>query len=133
MIWKFLFAAVILAADRVTKAAVAKRLAAGESVPAAPGVRIRHVAARFRKRGLTHNGIALLLLWTVALGSIALFHRPVAQMGLSAALAGAASNLYDRLRDRAVIDFVELGWWPVFNLSYVAITLGVMTVILFRR
>src|SRR6266436_5789200 len=112
MLQQFLLAGFILTADQVTKVMVARRLAVGEAVPVGPGVRIRHVVARFPKRGLVHNGIALFLLW-------------------SAAVAGAASNLHDRLRNGVVIDFVELGWWPIFNLADVAITLGVMAAILF--
>jgi signal peptidase II len=138
MLQQFLLAGFILTADQVTKVMVARRLAVGEAVPVGPGVRIRHVVARFPKRGLVHNGIALFLLWSVAVGGIVLaahwgyvFERPAAQMGLSAALAGAASNLHDRLRNGVVIDFVELGWWPIFNLADVAITLGVMAAILF--
>jgi signal peptidase II len=136
MIRKFLFAALILVADQVTKTAVARRLAAGESFPVAPGVRIRYAARRFQERGLVDEGIALPVLWGAALGGIVLaahsgycFQRPAAQMGLSAALAGAASNLYDRVKRGIVIDFVELGWWPIFNLADVAITLGVLLAI----
>jgi hypothetical protein len=43
--------------------------------------------------------------------------------GAGAALAGSGSNLYDRLRG-AVIDFVDAGWWPIFNLADLAITWG---------
>jgi len=54
-------------------------------------------------------------------------------VGLGAALGGAASNLYDRLRRGAVIDFLDVGWWPVFNLADVAITLGTITALWFLR
>jgi signal peptidase II len=43
------------------------------------------------------------------------------------ALGGAVSNIYDQLSRGAVLDFLDLGWWPVFNLADVAITLGVAT------
>jgi Signal peptidase (SPase) II len=43
-----------------------------------------------------------------------------------AALAGSGSNLYDRLRHGAVIDFLDLGWWPASNLADIAIVLGVI-------
>ena len=36
----------------------------------------------------------------------------------------AVSNIHDQLSRGAVLDFLELGWWPVFNLADVAITLG---------
>ena len=35
-------------------------------------------------------------------------------------------NLYDRWRRGAVVEFLDLGSWPVFNLADVAITTGVL-------
>jgi signal peptidase II len=74
----------------------------------------------------------LLLVWAAALAIIALaissgmfFQRPLAQMGLAAALAGSASNFYDRWRHGTVIDFLDLGWWPVSNLADIALVLGI--------
>jgi signal peptidase II len=48
-------------------------------------------------------------------------------------LGGAAGNLTDRLiRDHggAVIDFVDFGWWPVFNLADSAIVIGGILLVL---
>jgi signal peptidase II len=49
------------------------------------------------------------LLVTVALGLI---------------LGGAAGNLLDRLRLGYVVDFIDLRWWPVFNLADSAVVIG---------
>lgn len=38
--------------------------------------------------------------------------------------AGALSNLIDRLRFGCVIDFIDLKFWPVFNLADIFITVG---------
>lgn len=50
---------------------------------------------------------------------------------VAAVLGGAVGNLADRvfragggLLGGAVVDFIDLGWWPVFNLADVAITAG---------
>lgn len=43
---------------------------------------------------------------------------------LSMILGGALCNLYDRVVFGYVIDYIDLGWWPVFNLSDTFITLG---------
>jgi len=43
---------------------------------------------------------------------------------LSMILGGALCNLYDRIFLGYVIDYIDLGWWPVFNLSDSFITLG---------
>jgi len=51
-------------------------------------------------------------------------------VGLGLALGGSASNLFDILRDRHVIDFIDLGWWPVFNVADIAIVVGLVMAIL---
>ena len=48
----------------------------------------------------------------------------LARSGIAAALAGASGNLADRVIHGAVVDFVALGRWPVFNLADVAIVAG---------
>lgn len=44
-------------------------------------------------------------------------------------LSGAISNIIDRLTFGCVIDFIDLKFWPVFNLSDVYITIGVIILI----
>jgi signal peptidase II len=60
----------------------------------------------------------------VLLRSSGWFQTPAATVGLGAALGGAAGNLIDILRLRCVVDFVDLQWWPVFNLADLAIVAG---------
>ena len=43
---------------------------------------------------------------------------------LSMILGGALCNLYDRLFLGYVVDYIDLGWWPVFNLSDSLISVG---------
>lgn len=76
---------------------------------------------------------SLLAIWLVSLGcAIALarsgawFQTSVARLGLAAAFGGAAGNLLDLVRRRAVVDFIDLGWWPSFNLADVAIVGGLV-------
>lgn len=49
-------------------------------------------------------------------------------------VAGALGNLLDRVRFNYVVDFFDLGWWPVFNIADVAIVCGaiLLVIILFR-
>lgn len=39
-------------------------------------------------------------------------------------LGGAVANLVDRLIGGTVVDFLDLGWWPSFNLADVALVVG---------
>jgi len=41
-------------------------------------------------------------------------------------LGGAVGNLVDRLRTGAVVDFIHLPHWPLFNLADAAITVGLV-------
>lgn len=121
-------AAMVLALDQASKNVVAEHLSEGQCQVMGP-LTIRHLRHR---PGLQKLGpIALLGLWAALLGGALLlarteyfFHNTGARIALGAALGGAASNVYDRLRLGAVIDFLDVGWWPVFNLADVAITVG---------
>lgn len=48
---------------------------------------------------------------------------------VSLILAGALSNVVDRLLDGAVTDYFHTGWWPTFNLADTYITCGVVLMI----
>ena len=45
--------------------------------------------------------------------------------GLALILAGALGNLADRVRLGYVIDFIQVYWWPTFNLADAFLVLGV--------
>ena len=45
---------------------------------------------------------------------------------LGSSLGGAMGNLIDGIGRRAVIDFIDLRVWPVFNLADAAIVAGAM-------
>lgn len=50
-----------------------------------------------------------------------MFPSPVAA-GL--VLGGAVANLVDRVLGGTVVDFLDLGWWPSFNLADVSLSVG---------
>ena len=59
--------------------------------------------------------------------------NPLMAVGLASLLGGACGNLADRLfRDHggAVVDFIDLQWWPVFNIADIAIFVGAGLLIL---
>lgn len=74
--------------------------------------------------------IALTALVTVVLAAAAVRGalQPSAAAGL--AVGGAVANLGDRLLGGSVTDFLDLSWWPSFNLADVAITVGVVLMLL---
>ncbi len=58
-----------------------------------------------------------------------LISKPV-YFGLILILAGAFSNMIDRISYGCVIDFINLSFWPIFNPADIFIALGVILLIL---
>lgn len=52
------------------------------------------------------------------------------RVGSGLILGGALSNLVDRLMLGAVVDYLDLRFWPVFNLSDACITIGALFLII---
>lgn len=81
----------------------------------------------------------ILIVATVALlGVLVYFIRKelnlsshLSQILTAAVLAGGLSNLVDRLYHGYVIDFIDLGFWPSFNLADIYITAGILLLIVF--
>lgn len=55
-----------------------------------------------------------------------------ALFGLGAAFGGAAGNLLDLIRRNPIVDFVDVRWWPVFNVADIAIVGGLLAAFLIR-
>lgn len=81
--------------------------------------------------------VAGILLAVTATSMRRVLLRPVVAVSVGLVLGGALGNLADRLLRSpgplkgAVVDFVDLGWWPVFNLADAAITVGCLLLLLF--
>lgn len=53
-----------------------------------------------------------------------------ANLAIGLILGGALGNLLDRAVRGSVVDFIDLPHWPTFNLADVAITIGVLLLII---
>ena len=100
--------------------------------------RIHCVVNRNRIYQQAGTRIAMAALWPVALGAAATlywhglyFQGSMGLPGLALAFAGSASNLADILRSRCIVDFIDLGWWPVFNIADIAIVVGLAAALFF--
>ncbi|MDP2940194.1 MAG: signal peptidase II [Candidatus Omnitrophota bacterium] len=132
----------IILIDQVLKAFILKSLQPDHSLPIIKN--IFHISLVLNKGiafGLFKNQILFYLvlpimaiIWLILI----LFFSKESKQGidrlyyfaLSLILAGAISNLIDRLRFGFVIDFLDFRIWPVFNLADCAITIGVTITIL---
>jgi len=131
-------AALIIAADQITKYFVTRSFSPGESVALTPFfnlVLVLNPGAAFSflsdqpgwQRGLF---IAIALVASVWIVYLLVKHprERVFALALTLVLAGALGNVIDRILVGAVIDFLDLhafGWhWPAFNVADSAITCG---------
>jgi len=120
----------VLLADQWSKRTVLTH-AADRVVAVGPLLKIRFVPHWHNLDAVAGSRAALLVTWGLALVSAVIlylfgswFQGPAALFGLGLAFGGAASNLLDILWRGYVVDFIDLGWWPVFNLADMAIIAG---------
>lgn len=129
----FSMAAFFLALDQITKLIVIKTMLVGQSIPVLSDVfHITYVQNYGAAFGLFQKKWYLFI--TVAAISISViiyyskFLAPNnlwVQLALALLLAGALGNLIDRLKYKFVIDFLDLRFWPVFNIADIVIDVGV--------
>jgi signal peptidase II len=128
--------ALVFAADQAAKAAVEANLVLGEKVEVLGPLELTLSHNRGVAFGLAGGGGAvLILLAALALGVIGyLFARNATRSGMWVAVGllagGALGNLADRVRADAVTDYIDVASWPPFNLADVAITCGVVLLLL---
>lgn len=130
MIYLFVSTAVFLIFDQWTKRTV-RLYAPDRCISVAPFLRIHYVHNLNQIYRRNQVRVVLSLIWlTALLSAITLrhyggwFQSPIATIGLGLAFGGAAGNLLDILRHKYVEDFVDLGWWPIFNFADVGIVSG---------
>jgi signal peptidase II len=139
MIWleSMLTAALVVAADQASKAFVLARWPlAGVTTPRS-FVSIRctlnlqgTLAAFAGMPALAALWVAMIAMAALILHTGLLGHDAVVPIGIGAALGGATGNVLDRLYRGAVVDFVAIGPWPVFNLADAALVAGTGSILL---
>ena len=128
-------AAAVVAVDQVAKSAVEDRVVVGEKIDVLGPLKLTLSHNRGVAFGLAGGtGVLLVAVTLIALGVVAfLFSRDPTRRGMWVATGlvagGAFGNLIDRVRHGAVTDFVELPYWPPFNLADMSITAGVIVLI----
>ncbi|MBQ8918514.1 MAG: signal peptidase II [Acidaminococcaceae bacterium] len=123
----------VLALDRVTKMAVASKMAEGESIPVIENIfhltYVLNPGAAFGM--LPHNRTFFLVIGTAAVLAILWMRKEIlaegwrVRTGMALFLGGALGNLWDRVQTGLVIDFFDFRVWPVFNVADIAICAGV--------
>jgi signal peptidase II len=134
----FLTALLIVAVDQLTKMWIRSYLPVGQSFPRTGFLRLTHVSNTGGAFGLFQGhsfsltivafaGIAVLLVY-----ALLIYHRfpsvdgMLGKSALGLVLGGTIGNLIDRLRFGYVTDFIDVGFWPTFNIADSAVVIGVI-------
>ena len=132
----FLIALLIIALDQVSKIFIKANMTPGQSIPGEGFFRITYSTNEGMVFGLFANQTFLITL-TAIVGIAAIiiysrypiFNQVLVRVALGLMLGGAVGNLIDRIRLGEVIDFIDVGAWPVFNLADSAVVVGVVLII----
>ncbi len=127
-----LVGAAAVLADQVTKQLVSTQLGLGDDVSVLGPFSIHHV----ENPGIAFGWFAgatspVIAVTSVALAWMLLFfarsgaRHPLLPVGLGLVVGGSSSNLVDRVRLGYVTDFLDVGFWPAFNLADTFIVVGV--------
>ncbi len=119
-------------ADQVTKHIVTRTLRLDEAVHVAGPLSIHHVQNSGIAFGLFSSATAVVTLvtgaavvWMVVFFARSGARHPVLPAALGLLIGGSLSNLVDRIRLHHVTDFIDIRWWPAFNLADSFIVIGV--------
>jgi signal peptidase II len=141
-----LIAALVLLLDRATKWLVAQKIALYDSIPVIPGFfRLTHVQNRGAAFGIFDESPSEWKVWMLIVFSLAAlvivtillwknsFALTATGVALSLVLGGAAGNLWDRMFEGRVTDFllfyVGQHIWPAFNIADSAIVCGALLLV----
>ena len=130
--WLFYVLSVgIFLLDQVSKHFIRSSIALGGSWPEEGFVRLVHGLNTGSAFGL-FTGFTNFLIVASLVGIclvLYLFYRQSnniiwMRISIGMIVGGAIGNLFDRVKDGAVVDFISVGWWPAFNMADSAICIG---------
>ena len=122
----------VFISDQITKYAVYKNMSLGESIPAEGIIRITYARNTGMAFSLFENFGIILLILSLIIASILIIYlftidkpRILIRVFSGLVIAGALGNILDRIRFGYVNDFIDVGWWPVFNIADSSITIAI--------
>jgi len=126
----------VVAVDQVTKKLARDGIRPGSEDPVFPALKLVNVRNEGVAFGIEAGGKTLVIaIIALALLALVLYFarhtaRPLIWLPTGLLIGGAIGNIVDRIRDGAVTDFLKIPAWPAFNVADIAITVGVITLVL---
>jgi signal peptidase II len=121
-----------LFADQLTKHIVTRTLALDQSEHVLGPLSIHHVQNSGIAFGLFSSATAgvtvitgIAVVWMLVFFARSGSRHPVLPASLGLLIGGSVSNLVDRIRLGHVTDFIDVKYWPAFNLADSFIVIGV--------
>jgi signal peptidase II len=130
-------AAAVILVDHVTKWIVASHVALGVEIWPRAFVSIDHVensGAAFSVLPQLHwlyLAVALIVSLYIVFSGYRYGTTWYRQVLLGMILGGALSNGVDRLVQGSVVDFINVHWWPVFNVADSCIVIAIVLLLVF--
>jgi signal peptidase II len=128
---------VTIAADQVTKAIARDSFTPNDPFEVLPFLHFTNTwntgiaFGQFRDNQIIVIALSIVaIVWMLVYFARSGGRSPILPVALGLLTGGAASNLFDRLTQGHVTDFIEFPRFPVFNLADTAITVGVVLLLL---
>ena len=127
---------VVVAVDQLTKKLARDGVRPGDEDPIFPALKLVNVRNEGVAFGIEAGGRTLVIaIIALALLALVLYFarhtaRPLIWLPTGLLIGGAVGNIVDRIRDGAVTDFLKIPAWPAFNVADIAITFGVLVLVL---
>ena len=132
----YLVSIIVILSDQALKFFVKAHLPFSRSVPILGNyIKLTYV----KNSGAAFSFFSGYSTWLVIIGLavaalVIYFHRRLPQknyllqFALAAILGGSMGNIIDRIFFHAVIDYIDLTYWPIFNLADIMINVGIATI-----
>ncbi len=132
----FLIALLVVSADQLSKFAIRTNLSIGESLPQTGFFRLTHIHNSGAAFGIFQGqSLPLTILAIIGVGAllflvIFMYRRfyfletARGKLSLGLILGGTVGNLIDRISFGYVIDFIDIGIWPAFNIADSSVVIG---------
>ena len=128
----FITVTAVLVMDQISKYLIRIHLDLYQSWPPQGFIKLTHGVNSGTAFGLFQgHTFVLIVVSCLAIGFLYYFYKTytsnikLLRFGIGLQLGGAFGNLADRLRFGHVIDFIDVGPWPIFNLADSSIMIGI--------